>query len=264
VIHSVTGPVSAQVLMDEAQWAIGMYREAMEKDASDRTQFIAWSHQQASWSSRNRQDKLVHELLMSQPLPPLKLVYEEIFEKILGQKVSDAAPRLAQASARLQYAKKTGRPILFVMHDGGDQWYQPAISQLTGQLMGEYAVIVMPLKEGPALSQLTGQPPFQANGSARPLIVVARSDCTQLSSVSGWNEPQVATALARGWLDALERNPPNIRTLVRAQRLLRKVHPESADRARDLTIRVQEETRAAREASRDAESSEPSPRLAAK
>jgi hypothetical protein len=116
--------------------------------------------------------------------------------------------------------------------------------------MGQYAVIVMPLREGPALSQLTGQPPFEASGSARPLFVIARSDCQQLRSISGWNDHQLATGLAEGWVDALERNPPGIRSLIRAQRLLRPVSPASADRARELTIRMQEETRAAREAAK--------------
>ena len=120
----------------------------------------------------------------------------------------------------------------------------------TQQLINEYVVIVMPLREAPALSQLTDQPPFEASGSARPLFVVTRSDCHQLHSVSGWNEQQLTLALAQGWADALERKPPRVGTLVRAQRLLRKADPATADRVRELTIRVQEEARAARESAR--------------
>ncbi len=249
MIHSVTGPVSAQVLLSEAKWAIEMYAEAELKPASQRVEYVAAAHQQASWSAVSGRDRKVHELLMTQPLAHLQSVYKEIFEDILGQRVSKAGPRLAQASQRLEWAKKTGRPILFVLHDKGS-WANPAFDLSTQQLINEYAVIVMPLREAPALSQLTGQPPFESNSSARPLFVVARSDCQQISAVAGWYEGQLRTALADGWVDALERNPPNVRTLVRAQRLLRAASPEAADRARELTIRVQQEQRAKREASK--------------
>lgn len=247
MIHSVPGPVSAETLLAEANWALDVYKEAKLKSGDEQIQFVAWSHQQASWAPNGNRDRKVHELLASRPMPKLQWVYEEVFEKILGEKVSEAGPRLAQAATRLEYAKKTGRPILFVMHKK-HEWSTPNFNATTRQLMGEFAVIVMPLKEGPALSQLTGQPPFEASGSARPLFVVARSNCEQIASVAGWNEQSLAGALASGWVDALEENPPNVRTLVRAQRLLRKASPAAAQRAKDLTIRVQEEARTAREA----------------
>jgi hypothetical protein len=226
-----------------------MYAEAKSKTHSKQLQHVQTAHHQASLSPASRKDQQVHELLMNNPLPNLLMVYQEIFEKILGQRVSKAGPRLAQASARLDFANKTGRPLLFVMHDRHD-WSQPHFHPLTHQLIDEFVVIVMPLREAPALSQLTGQPPFQASGSARPLFVVAHSDCQQLSSVAGWNERDLTFALAEGWADALERKPPNTRTLVRAQRLLRKASPATADRVRELTIRVQQEARAAREAAK--------------
>ncbi len=257
MIHSVTGPVNANVLLQEAKWALEMYTQAQARPATEQSQFVAGAHQQASASPLSSQDRQVHELLMNTPLPKLQMVYQEIFEKILGQKVSEAGPRLAQASVRLDYARKTGRPILFVMHNQGE-WASPVFNPATRQLMDEYAVIAMPLREAPALSQLTGQPPFQASGSARPLFVIARSDCQQLKSIAGWNDRLLASALAEGWIDALERNPPNVRSLIRAQRLLRPVDPSSADRARELTIRVQQEMRAVREASKPE-----SPKLAA-
>ncbi len=244
--------------MDEAQWAIDMYAEAKSRRPERRFDYVAAAHQQAGWSAVSGQDRKVHELFMGRPLAHLQSVYREIFEEILGQRVSKAGPRLAQASIRLDYARKTGRPILFVLHDG-NTWSNPAFSATTQSLIGEFVVIVMPLRESPALSQLTGQPPFEATSSARPLFVVARSDCRQLASVAGWYEHELSTGLAMGWADALERKPTNIRSLVRAQRLLRKANPESADRVRELTIRVQQEQRAAREAAK-----QPLPKLAAR
>jgi hypothetical protein len=234
--------------MDEAKFAIDLFSEAKSKTYHERLKHIAIMHQQASLSPESNQDRKIHELFAFNPLPRLQDVYQEIFEKILGQRVSKAGPRLAQAAAKIELAKKTGRPILFVMHEQG--WAMPNLTNTTSQLISEFVVIAMPLKEAPALSQLTGQPPYEGDRPARPLYVIARSDCGQLRSVAGWNQNQLNSALADGWADALERRPPNVRTLVRAQRLLRKADPKAAARVRELTIRVQEESRAAREASR--------------
>jgi hypothetical protein len=251
VIHSVTGPVSAEVLLDEARWAIEMYAQANTKAPSEQTQFVAWSHQQASWAPASSRDRRVHELLATRPMPPLQSVYQEIFGKILGERVSQAGPRLAQASVRLKYAETTARPILFVLHEG-NHWSLPPMSPETRQLMGQCVVIVMPLREAPALSQLTGQPPFEVSTAARPLMVVTQSDCKQLASISGWQQQQLASAMARAWVDSMEQNPPTLRALVRAQRLLRKVDSVSAGRAKELTIRVQQLEREAREAEKSA------------
>lgn len=234
--------------MDEARFAIELYSEAKSKTYHERLKHIATVHQQASLSPESNQDRKIHELFAFNPLPRLQDVYQEIFEKILGQRVSKAGPRLAQASVKIDLAKKTGRPILFVMHEHG--WAMPNLTSVTSQLLNEFVVIAMPLKEAPALSQLTGQPPYEGDRSARPLFVVARSDCRQIRSVAGWSHDQLNSALADGWAEALQRKPPSIRTLVRAQRLLRKADPAAANRVRELTIRVQEESRAAREASR--------------
>ena len=100
--------------------------------------------------------------------------------------------------------------------------------------MGECVVIVMPLREAPALSQLTGQPPFEVTDAARPLIVVTQSDCKQIEAISGWHPQRLAAALAQAWVDILEKHPPRVSQLVRAQRLLRKVDSASAVRAKDV------------------------------
>ena len=246
LIHSVTGPVSASVLMDEAKWAIQMYQEAMKKPFTQRADYIATTHQQASMQPISHQDRKVHELLMKRPMPKLVDVYCEIFENILGQRVSRAAPRLAEAEQRLKLAKRTGRPLLFVLHEGNTFSHQP-FPTTTEKLVEEYIVIVMPVREAPALSQLTKQPPYEANGSARPLFVVTSSDCTQIASVSGWKGPELTRMLAMGWVDALEKRPPSVRALVRAQRLLRPADADAAERVRELTIRIQQEAKEKRE-----------------
>ena len=85
----------------EANWALDMYAQAKTKSSADeRTQFIAWSHQQASWQPEGNRDRKVHELLASKPMPQLQWVYEEVFEKILGEKVSDGSGALVSIQRR--------------------------------------------------------------------------------------------------------------------------------------------------------------------
>lgn len=198
-------------------------------------------------SSIRHQDRLVHQLFATYPLPPLETVYKHIFEKVLGERVSKAAPRLAEASQRLEYAKRTGRPLLFVLHDG-ESLGNPRFDTLTQRLIDEYVVIVMPIREAPALSHLTQQPPFEVSGTARPIFVVTHSDCKQIASLSGWNHRQLPHFLAIGWAESLEQNPRSVRTLVRAQQVLRKANPEVTERIKELTIRLREEAKAARDA----------------
>ena len=236
VIHSVTGPVKPEVLLEEAKWALEVYREAKSLRYPTRMQFLASSHQRASMSARSNQDRKVHELLMNNPFPLLRDVYVTVFQDILGQRVSKAGPRLAQAANILERAKKSGRPILFVLHEG-TSWSPPPVKHTYQAILNNYFVIVMPLREAPALSQLTKQPPFESSRNARPLFVVARSDCTQLRAIAGWNEQHLTHALAEGWVDFIERKPPRISDMVRAQRLLRSVDDDLEKRVRDVTVR---------------------------
>lgn len=250
LIHSVTGPVPPHELLEEANWALDMYREASLQPRTSQASFVSLAHQQAAMSTMRPRDRKVHEFLATYPLAPLPYAYQPIFEKILGERVSTSAPRLAQASLRLDFARKTSRPLLFVLHDG-QNFASPNFDLTLQRLINEYVVIVMPIREAPALSQLTNQPPYVASGSARPLFVVAHWDCRQIASVSGLNTQLLMRTLASGWADALEQNPRSVGNLVRAQQLLRKADPDAAERVKTLTIRLREEAKSARESKRD-------------
>jgi hypothetical protein len=230
------------VLLNEAQWARTLYEEASAQPFSARGSYVSNAHYTASLSPASGQDRQVHELFMSNPLPPLQTVYADVFQRILGQQVSKAGPRLVQAEQLIERAKRSGRPILFVLHEG-EWWQNPVTHGNTLLMMKEFFVIPMPLREAPALSQLTKQPPYESDSNgARPLFVVTNSDCEQIRSFSGWNEASLIMAMAEGWADALERNPPDVRTLVRAQRILRNAHAhDSLHRVRELTIRRQKQ-----------------------
>ncbi len=112
----------------------------------------------------------------------------------------------------------------------------------------------MPLREAPALSRLTGQPPFTFPRSSGALIVTAHSDGEQIASTAGWNEINLTRTLAASLVDAFQQHSPGIREMTRVQRSLRDVYPETADLIRELTIRERAEARATRHAERHAES----------
>ena len=232
---------SAQ-LLDEAAFAVGLFNEAKQSAVMARAQQVSIAHQQAGLISQSRQDRMVHELLAARPLPHLQSVYKEVFEKILGQRVSEAGPRVAEAAKRIDYAKRTKRPILFVMHDSSD-WHRPRYSRqqpgaVSLQLADQYVVVTMPLAEVAALSQVTKQPPFESKGMAGPLFVVTQSDCVQAASVSGWDNRALNSAMAHGLATWLERDPPTLGKLRQAQRLLRKADIAAAQRVKELTIKI--------------------------
>jgi len=174
---------------------------------------------------------------MNSPLPRLTDVYVEIFERVLGERVSQAGVRLAHAEKLLERAKRSGRPILFVLNDSGYADV-PRYSLDTRKLLQEHLLIELPLLAAPALSQLTGQPPFESSHSGQ-VIVVANSDGKQLASVTHWNDvASLHAALAIGWIDAMVKNPPSVRDQVRAERLLQRLSPAGKDWGSELNQRL--------------------------
>lgn len=256
VIHSVIGPVSAETLLTEAQWAIDAYERVSQcKSTQKKMLKMAYLHHDSisfplnssiTNSPRHGGHALrrVHELYANRPFPRLEHVYQEVFEDILGQRISKAGPRLAEVSAKLAKAKQTGRPLLFVLYDRGG-WanrgsVSPNASGVTRRLLNEYLVIEMPMQEGPAVSQLTGKPPFEVKGWQRPAFIVTNSDGDQLHSVAGWSELPLAEALGAGWLDAMEENPPNSVQLETIQRFLGTFSPRLSEQAEKLKLRLEE------------------------
>ena len=248
VIHAVAGPVSASELLTEASWAVYLYEQLESKSPQQQVSCFSSMHYASSMVSISNNDRRIHELLSKQPLPKLCQVYQTVFRKILNEPISTAKPRLSQAAARLAYAKSTRRPLLFVLHEQSHQGYYklPPLKPSTRRMLEEYVVIVMPLREAPALSQITNRPPYEATGKARPLIVVADYSGEPISTFTGWNRPNLDQTLASGWASAIEENPPSLRSLVRVQRVLRQIDPASADRIKATTIRTREEAKAAR------------------
>jgi hypothetical protein len=108
VLHSIAGPVNAEVMLREARWVVetsklaaldgaksdvrlrGFWRSAH----SDRLQHehhvdlsrIGRMHHRLNLDNQGK----VHLLLATAPLPRLEQIYKLVFEKILNEKVSTA------------------------------------------------------------------------------------------------------------------------------------------------------------------------------
>lgn len=108
VLHSIAGPVNADVLLREARWVVETLKlAALDGKKSDVQLRAFWRkahserlqhehHMDIAKLGRlqrrlhlNKEGK-VHLLLATVPLPRLEQVYKLVFEKILNEKVSTA------------------------------------------------------------------------------------------------------------------------------------------------------------------------------
>ena len=245
VIHSVVGPVKADRLLTEAQWAIDTYSRVAKMPLLRQMQYISMAHHGQESSSQEVRDRRVHQLLAVQPLAPMAHVYDDIFDEILGERVSQAGPNIVLCNRGLQLAEKSGRPLLFILHDhhsnrtGIQDWmrhyWQNPYTSAVRSLLGDYVVIMLPLQEMPALSQLTRQPPYSARSGASPLFVIARSNGEQIESIAGWDsDAYLVKALARGAVEMMKERPKSLRRIRRAVRLVSKFNHHLADELRRL------------------------------
>jgi hypothetical protein len=259
VLHAVTGPVPAESLLAEAQWALDVWGEMAEYPPRQQPAVAALAHYNAlagmhapeaaqGWNSgrRSSREGQIHDLLARRPLPLLSDVFEEVFEGILRQRVSDAGPRLDSAERGLMLAEQTGKPVLFILHNDrenarfAEQWrrrmgpYLGARSPL-GTLLKSYVVIVLPLDDMPALSHVLNQPPFRAPTRETPLFVIADSAGRQLDAAAGWEAKEELTHhLGAGLVAALRERTPPMPELRRIIRFLQKIDRNLANEAVQL------------------------------
>jgi hypothetical protein len=177
----------------------------------------------------------------------LSQVYREIFEDILGEEVRGPTSNLALAEGALAIAERNHRPMLFLLHDGSEhsaafeQWLALAARYRMDDrsffpLVSRYVVVVLPLEEMPALSRRLQQPPFEVPNSARPLLVVTRSDGRQLAASTGWNSArQLTCALAAGLVDNYQRQPPSLAEMRYVTRIVDRVDRSLAESLREMS-----------------------------
>jgi hypothetical protein len=265
VIHAVIGPVNGDTLLQEANWALNKWKEAKElRGLMAQQRQMAQAHQAelssagqtnspfsaklnvpvAAWGVVARltgtQPQKVHQLLAAKPLAPLEEVYVDVFERILGERVSDS-PNVALAEQGLQYAEDQNRPLLFILHDARensvfkDQWLAWLKSKehrnpVLQALMRQCVVITMPQREMPALSQRLKQEPYKVPAQGQPIFVIADARGKQLDSQTGMQSvDQLSLPLAKAIVAEIKLAPPqSVPKLRDIAGLIRRVSPTLA------------------------------------
>ena len=202
VIDAVVGPVKADKLLAEARWAVDTYqraRNASPKNVFGQASLVSMAHRALSG---NR----VHKLLADNSLVPLPMIQQRVFEKLAGQKVSQDRSQVQVAAAVFEKAQQKGMPVLLVFTKAQakpGQW-DAATTAVVGALgmkplaqpARNCALIVLPIDELPALTNLVKLPDYNMAERTTPTMVLARSDGTQVTAISPSADPrQVAGQL---------------------------------------------------------------------
>ena len=262
VVHAVTGPVAAEELLDEAHWAVASYAAAAQGRTGDVPVILARSHRDAGTNSRNNQTRAVHQLLATQPLPAMQSVFQEVFERILGQKLSLPGEGLDSVVQAVAAAQERKLPLLFILYkdktNGATtgRWNE-IVAQHThkrdplGKLADSFVVVTFPLDLLPAVSQRLGIRPFAAPDQRSPLFVVSRSDGRQLTAVTTWDKPDELTrALALGVVQEAKEQPRTAEQLAQLLPLVAPVDLNLAAEVRRLTTQTKAKSPPARRIAR--------------
>jgi hypothetical protein len=264
VIDAVTGPVSGDELLDEARWAISAYEDANAEGTRDIPARLARAHRLASPRGGNRgQQAAIHKLLAGSPLPTLREVYQEVFERILGQRVNLPGDGLDPVVDAVADATRRKLPVLFILHKEDSsaaalgQWkalmaQHERKTDPLGRLAESYVVVALPLNALPATSQRLGIRPFAAPDNSSPLFVVSRPNGRQLTAVTTWNKTEEITrALALGLVQEAKEQPRSNEQLAQLLKLVIPVDSRLAGDVRKLQVDTKPKDPGRRPAARD-------------
>ena len=268
VIHAVIGPVGADELLKEANWALTAWNKAKQlRGLEPQQRQISLAHQgelpssprpntrsspaeslnysaSGVWNAVARlvgtQPQKVHQLLAEKPLAPLENIYAYVFEGILGERVSNT-PNVELAEQGLQYAEDENRPLLFILHDAREnslfkeQWLAWLKSKehrnpILLALMRQCVVITLPQREMPALSKRLKQEPFKLTTQGSPAFVVTDPRGKQLASLTGLQSvDQLKLPMAKAIVAEIKLAPPqSVAKLKDIGFLIRRVDPALA------------------------------------
>ena len=226
VVNAVVGPVKADKLLTEAQWAVDTYQKACEvgrKYAAARTQYIAQAHAALSGDR-------THQLLAENPLVPLPMIQQQVFEKLAGQKASQDRTLIGMAAAGFEKAEQKGMPVLLVLSKAQPkpgEWDTKTAQLLVGlntkptaQAVRNCVLVLLPIDELPALTNLVNLPDLELAERQTPTMVLTKSDGTQIAALSPQTNPsEVARQL---W------NAVNQSRLAQAEKLIESGKPREA------------------------------------
>ncbi len=255
VIDALTGPVGADELLAEAQWAVSAYESATAQRTEDARVLLAQAHRAAPTpTGRTSNARAIHQLLASNSLPPLSAVYRDVFGRILGQKISLPGDGIDEVAEAVAGASRQKLPILFVLHKEGDnavtdkRWNellaQPGSGERMAKLADSYLTVTLPLKYLPAVSQRLGIRPYAAPDKASPLFVVARSNARQLTAVTTWQKTdELARALALGLVQEAKEQPRTGGQLRQLAAIVEPVDSQLGAQVRKLLAATKPESR---------------------
>jgi hypothetical protein len=196
VINAVVGPAQADKLLAEAKWAVDTWQQARERSKQNsfvQAGFVAQAHAAVSGDR-------THQLLAENPLVPLPLIQQRVFEKLAGQKVSQNRSPVALAVAGFQRAEQHGLPVLLVLTKAQPkpgEWdaatgallvclNRPPISKA----MRNCVLVLLPIDELPALSNLVDLSDLELAERTTPAMVLTKCDGTEIAALSTNSDPR--------------------------------------------------------------------------
>ncbi|HVX13040.1 MAG TPA: hypothetical protein VHC22_17785 [Pirellulales bacterium] len=195
VVNAVVGPVNADKLLAEAEWAVETYKNAAgmgRKHALAQAPYIAQAHFMLA-------NDRTHKLLAQHPLAPLTMIQQEVFEELAGQKASVDRSVVTLAATGFQQAKDKGLPVLLVLSKAQPkpgEWDKPTAALLVGlnspptaQPVHACVLVVLPIDELPALTSLVKLPDMDMADRATPTMLLFKSDGTQIAAMSPQADP---------------------------------------------------------------------------
>lgn len=84
VVNAVIGPVGADALLREAQWAVNVYESIESLSPNDRDARLASAHVAAAGQPGDAQARQIHRFLAQRPLAGLDEIYRSVFD-LLGE-----------------------------------------------------------------------------------------------------------------------------------------------------------------------------------
>ena len=226
MINAVVGPAKADKLLAEARWAVDTYQQASTaagKNPFAQMQMIAQAHG-AQAGDRT------HQLLAENPLAPLPMIQQQVFEKLAGQKASQDRSTIALAAAGFAQAAQKGRPVLLVLTSANSKTGERDIA--TAHLLAALntrpiatpvrncVLVILPIDELPALTNLVNLPELELAERQMPAVVLIGSDGVQLGAISSHSSPD--EVVQQIW-DAVNQS-----RLARAEKLIASGKPGEA------------------------------------
>ncbi|MFQ5731712.1 MAG: hypothetical protein ACE5KM_07140 [Planctomycetaceae bacterium] len=146
-----------------------------------------------------------HQILAAEPLGSFLQVSRRLFEELTGELYARRRSRVYSAASGLKIAKQRDMPLLLVFHRGRGE-YQDEYDEPTKQLLRvlaqkpvalplkSFIVVVLPLRELAALSNLAKLPAYEVPRNSTTTLVLADPDGSQSAVVDGSSTPQQLAA----------------------------------------------------------------------